>query len=53
MEELLEIQMFLYVQGMKEGDIACGLSTIVTGIYLYVRYKYFYVYVNRRKEGRR
>ena len=51
MEELLEIQMFLYVQ--KEGNIPCVLSIIVTGIYLYVRYKYFYVYVNRRKEGRR
>ena len=53
MEELLEIQMFLYVQGTKEGDIACGLSTIVTGIYLYVRDKYFYVYVNGRKAKRR
>ena len=51
MEELLEIQMFLYVQGMKEGDIPCGLSIIVTGIYLYVRYKYFCVYVNGRKAG--
>ena len=53
MEELLEIQMFLHVQGTKEGDIPCGLSIKVTDIYLYVRYKYFYIYIKRRKEGRR
>ena len=38
---------------MKEGNILYGLSITVIGIYLYVRDKYFYVYVNGRKAKRR
>ena len=38
---------------MKEGNILYGLSISVIGIYLYVRDKYFYVYVNGRKAKRR
>ena len=35
MEELLEIQMFLHVQGTKEGDIPCGLSIEDTDLCVY------------------
>ena len=38
---------------MKEGNILYGFSIKVTGIYLYVRDEYFYVYVNERKAKRR
>ena len=38
---------------MKEGNILYGFSITVTGIYLYVRDEYFYVYVNERKAKRR
>ena len=38
---------------MKEGNILYGFSITVTGIYLYVRDEYFYVYVNERNAKRR
>ena len=41
------------MQGTKEGKSPCGLSIIATDFYVYVRDKYFFVYVLGGKEERK
>ena len=54
MEYLLEIQIyFVYMQETKEGDSPFGLSITATDFYVYVRDKYFFVYVLGGKERKR
>ena len=38
---------------MKEGDSPFGLSITATDFYVYVRDKYFFVYVHGRKDERK
>ena len=40
------------MQGAKKGDNPCGLSVTATDFTVYVRDKYFSVYVFRTKERR-
>ena len=40
------------MQGTKGGNSPCRLSISATDFYVYVRDKYFHVYVKRRKEER-
>ena len=40
------------MQGTKGGNSPCRLSISATDFYVYIRDKYFHVYVKRRKEER-
>ena len=42
---------FVYMQGTKNGETACRSFITMTDFYVYVRAKYFSVYVHGRKKS--